>query len=73
MSFVVKTGKDLKALAHREKFIEKIMGSEINSGAKVLRKEEGLIQRKAIRIHLGLENIKLSERIQTQMTTYYVV
>lgn len=49
------------------------MGSGINSEAKVLRREEGLAQRRSVRIHLGLENIKLSERIQTQMTTYYVV
>lgn len=40
-------------------------GSAINFGAKVIRRKEGLVERRGKRIHLGLEDITLSERSQT--------
>lgn len=40
ISFVVKIGKDLKTLTHREESIEEMTDSGINSGTKVLRREK---------------------------------
>lgn len=61
MSFVVKIGKDLNTLTYRQESIGKVTDSGINSWAKVLGREEELFQKRNIRIHLGLENITLSE------------
>lgn len=69
----MKTGRGLKTLAHREETLEEMTNSGINFEVKVIRKEEGLVERRGIRIYLGLEDITLSERSQTQKATYYVV
>lgn len=69
----MKSGRDLKTLAHGEETLGEMTDSGINSGAKVIRREEGLVERRGIRIHFGLEDIKLSERSQTPKAAYYVV
>ena len=69
MRFVVKTGKDLKALVHRQESVEERTNSGVDWRAEALRRQEGLGER----IHHGLGNITLSERSQTPKATYCVV